>query len=128
MGELTPEQWKVLLESADQLKFVRDQVVVKEGSTDRALYQLVAGNLRVERKMEGRPQAVIVGRQSAGDLFGERTLLNGGVTSATIVVDSETAVLVKLTTKTLQKMFKTAPEVRRACAPQEISVTEVIWK
>ena len=63
MGELTPEQWKVLLESADQLKFVRDQVVVKEGSTDRALYQLVAGNLRVERKMEGRPQAVIVGRQ-----------------------------------------------------------------
>lgn len=56
-----------------------------------------------------RTQAVVVARRRAGEMFGERTLLLGGEASASIVVDSEKAVLIRLTDAYLNKLFKSNP-------------------
>ena len=65
----------------------------------------------MELKVKGRPQAVVVARRKAGEMFGERTLLLGGEASASIVVDSDTAVLIRLTDAYLNKLFKSSPEL-----------------
>uniref|UniRef100_A0A7S3BPB6 cGMP-dependent protein kinase n=1 Tax=Haptolina ericina TaxID=156174 RepID=A0A7S3BPB6_9EUKA len=111
LGPLSQEHWTTLLSGADQLNYKKNEFVIKEGDTSRALYQIVSGTLRVELKVKGRPQAVVVARRRAGEMFGERTLLLGGVAGASIVVDSDTAVLIRLTEAYLNKLFKSNPEL-----------------
>ncbi|KAL1520053.1 hypothetical protein AB1Y20_023528 [Prymnesium parvum] len=108
---LDGEEWKLLLQGADQLKYRREEVVIREGDSSRALYQIVKGSLRVELKVKGRPQAVVVARRQAGEVFGERTLLLGGTAAASIVIDSDTAVLIRLREDYLNKLFKSRPEL-----------------
>lgn len=77
---------------------------------------------------------MVVARRQAGELFGERTLLLGGtavrtelrmhpfmtvccpdierrIQAASIVIDSDTAVLIRLREDYLNKLFKSRPEL-----------------
>lgn len=56
---LDGEEWKLLLQGADQLKYRREEVVIREGDSSRALYQIVKGSLRVELKVSVYTKAVI---------------------------------------------------------------------
>ena len=67
--------------------------------------------MRVELRVKGRPQAAVVGRRRMGDLFGERSLLNGGDAKASVVVESETAVILRVTSSVLAELFSQHPEL-----------------
>ena len=105
LARLTKKQWHLFLKGADSLRLARGTVVIREGDTQRAFYQMVEGSCRVELQVKGRPQAVVVGHRNAGDLFGERSLLLGGTAAASVVVDSEEAVLLRLRVDFLQELF-----------------------
>ena len=111
LGTLTEEQWGFFLRGAEQLRFGHGDFVIREGDTQRALYQVVKGTLRVELQIKGRPQAVVVGRRKIGDLFGERSLLSGGAASASVVVDSDDAVVLRVTSRFLESLFDAHPEL-----------------
>ena len=105
LAKLTQEQWRLFLRGADSLRLKRGQLVIKEGDDQRALYQVVEGSCRVELQLKGRAQSVCVGRRTAGEVFGERSLLLGGTAAASVVVDSEEAVLLRLRADYLQTLF-----------------------
>ena len=53
----------------------------------------------------------MLGRRRMGDLFGERSLLNGGSASASVVIDSEEAVLLRVTASFLHELFLAHPDL-----------------
>ena len=110
--KLTEEHWAIFLKGSKQGKYKAGEVVIKEGESTRCLYQVSRGTLRVEMKIKGRPQAVVVGRRTAGQIFGERTLLLGGAASATVVVDSDDAVVLTLPESHMRKVFAEHPELQ----------------
>ena len=71
--------------------------VLQEGKPTAALYQIVRGTLRVELQLPDQPQAVVVGYRKPGEMFGETSLLQSGVATASIAADSE-ATLTRLNT------------------------------
>ena len=111
LSSLTSEQWGFFLKGAEQLRFQQGEHIIQEGDSNRALYQMVHGHARVELAVKGRPQAVVLGKRQMGDLFGERSLLNGGNAKASIVVDSDTAVVLRVTMPFLQELFVAHPEM-----------------
>jgi CRP-like cAMP-binding protein len=108
MGKLSLAEWGMLMGSADHFELAHRKVIIKEGESSRALYQLTRGSANVELHVQGRPQAVVVAHKVAGDIFGERSLLLGGLASASVVVSSETATVLRLTMSKLQHLFKTS--------------------
>ena len=111
LANLSQEQWSLFLCGSDKLRFKRGETVIKEGDGQRALYQVVEGSLRVELSVKGRPQAVVVGHRKAGEMFGERSLLLGGNAAASVVVDSDECVMVRLTSGFLRELFASHPEL-----------------
>ena len=109
--KVTAEDWALFLEGAQRRRYVHGEVVLREGDETQALYQVARGSLRVELAIKGRPQALVVGRREQGDLFGERTLLLGGRASATIVCDSDEAVVLWLPASYLHELFASHPEL-----------------
>ena len=105
LAELSREHWSLFVKGSEQLRFRQGDVVIREGDAQRALYQVVEGSARVELAVRGRPQAVVLGRRQMGDLFGERSLLNGGTAAASVVVDSEEAVFLRVTAAFLHELF-----------------------
>ena len=71
---------------------------------------MISGSVRVELSVKGRPQAVVIGQRKGGDLFGERSLLNGGNAAASVVVDSDEAIILRITSTFLQQLFTAHPE------------------
>lgn len=110
--KLTEEHWAIFLRGSKQGRYKAGEVVLKEGESTRSLYQVSRGTLRVELKIKGRPQSIVVGRRTAGQIFGERTLLLGGAASATVVVDSEEAVVLTLPDSHMRKVFELHPELQ----------------
>ena len=111
IDELTLSDWRQLLQGAEYLELYRGEAIVREGAGLKALYQLVEGTATVERKVKGRPHAVVVARKEGGDLFGERSVLVGGRASASVIVSSETAYVLRLKGSRLHKLLSSSPEL-----------------
>ena len=75
------------------------------------MVQVISGSVRIELKVKGRPQAVVVGHLQSGRLFGERSLLLGGSAAASVVVESADAVLLRLRADFLHEVFVAHPEL-----------------
>ena len=65
----------------------------QEGQSTAALYQIIQGKLRVELQLKDKAQAVVVGYRSAGEMFGEASLLKSGVATASIAADSDATLI-----------------------------------
>ena len=59
----------------------------------------------------GRSAAVVVGALGAGDMFGERTLVLGGRAGASVVADSEQAVVLRLSADRLSEISTHDPQL-----------------
>ena len=55
------------------------------------------------------PQAVVVGHRGAGDMFGETSLLKASMATASIVTDSDEAIVVCIEGAYLDGLFKSHP-------------------
>lgn len=99
MADLTPNQlpaisWLVDLKDDDRdllssygefIPGLKDQVLIKEGSTQRFLYFVISGKLQVQSTMGKDRKKVFLGNIGAGESIGEMSLFdNNGSASATV--------------------------------------------
>lgn len=91
--EMTDRDWKIVLSCAYVTTITKDSVIIDERAyfqnNSVHLYQVKSGRAKV-MKLDGITPRVI-GTLSAGDLFGELSLLNiwGDLTSHSVVADSD---------------------------------------
>ena len=112
----TEERESLRIHGSIRNVWAQGETVLREGDNTRALYHLVRGQIRAELMLPGdepggKLKAVVVGRLEAGDVFGERSLLIGGGSSATLVISSESAETVKLPETVFRKLFASHPEL-----------------
>ena len=82
---LTDEHWSELLQRAQRRTFAAGDVILEEGSPNRALYILRRGCLRVEHEyLNGR---VEISRLGPGEIFGEMSFVEEALASASVVAD-----------------------------------------
>ena len=103
--DLTEGDWQLFLSGAKQMRYKKGEYVLREGAPTKALYQILQGSLRVELQLKDQPTAVVVGHRGAGEMFGETSLLKAGVATASIVTDSDEAVLVCIDGMYLETLF-----------------------
>jgi len=108
---LTEADWSLFLSGAKHFKFRRGDYVLREGTPTKALYQILHGTVRVELQLKDAPTAVVVGHRGAGEMFGETSLLKAGVATASIVTDSDEAVLVCIDGQYLEQLFSSHPKL-----------------
>lgn len=96
------------LESALQsTRFTPGDVILGEGKANRALHILKSGRIRVTQKVEGKDVALC--DLVAGQTFGELSIIEDGVASATLqaVTDSE---VLSIAMHDLARFLQTHPE------------------
>lgn len=106
--DLKEDDWRQFLNGARQRTYQKGEYVLREGQPTAALFQVVRGTVRVELQIKDKAQAVIVGYRSAGDMFGETSLLKSGVATASIAADSEATILC-LEGAYLEELFQSSP-------------------
>jgi len=109
--DLTEDDWQLFLSGAKQVRYKNGEYVLREGAPTKALYQILQGSLRVELQLKDQPTAVVVGHRGAGEMFGETSLLKAGVATASIVTDSEEAILVCIDGIYLETLFNSHPKL-----------------
>jgi len=109
--DLTEEDWSTLMRGAKQRKYKKGDYVLREGAPTQAIYQILQGSLRVELQLKDQPTAVVVGHRGPGDMFGETSLLKNSPATASIVNDSEEAVLVCIEGTYLDELFHSHPKL-----------------
>jgi CRP/FNR family cyclic AMP-dependent transcriptional regulator len=87
---LTPRQLRRVLDATEEYLYMDGSTIVREGATSEQLFVILAGKVRITRG--GRT----VARMSAGDFFGEISLLDGGPRTATVKADGPVRCLVLL--------------------------------
>ena len=108
---LTLSDWQRLLTGARYRRYRAGQKIIRSGHRIDGLIQVVNGTLRVEMPQEDRPQALVVGKLTKGDILGEKTLLLGRPPSIEVVCDSEFAMILRLPKDHLAKTFISHPEI-----------------
>jgi len=109
--DLTEADWALFLSGAKQMRFKKGDSVLREGMPTRALYQILQGSLRVELQLKDQPTAVVVGHRGPGEMFGETSLLKSGNATASIVTDSDEAILVCVDGTYLESLFSSHPKL-----------------
>jgi CRP/FNR family cyclic AMP-dependent transcriptional regulator len=91
-----------LAEQAEVVRFDAGRAIVEEGQAGEAMYVILGGTARVERR--GRRVASLV----PGDFFGELSALDGGPRTASVVADTALEV-VRVHRQTLRRMVEREP-------------------
>lgn len=84
---LTDDERARLLARADTLEFTPDETILRGGEPQEAIYLVRAGTARVEND-RGTPISTV----GVGEAFGEMSLLDGSITSASVVADDAVTV------------------------------------
>lgn len=111
-SELPQTALSALAESAHSVKFLPNDVVIKQGQKGDALYIVVKGAIRVIRK-ESDNHEVKLAELSSGDFVGEMALLGDSVRQASIIATLPTTLL-RITRHDILKISEAHPELK-AC-------------
>eukprot|EP01103_Thecamoeba_quadrilineata_P003374 TRINITY_DN13163_c0_g1_i1.p1 TRINITY_DN13163_c0_g1~~TRINITY_DN13163_c0_g1_i1.p1 ORF type:complete len:836 (+),score=191.19 TRINITY_DN13163_c0_g1_i1:20-2527(+) len=99
----TPDEWRSILSSAENLKFRSGEQVVIAGNRYQRIYQLISGCCRMENDEGGQ-----LGKLFPGEIFGEVGFLTG-ILSATVIAEEESTRVLMIEAETLRKKFKKDP-------------------
>jgi CRP-like cAMP-binding protein len=107
------EDWDLILKGARITNFKKDDVVMKEGDGTTRVYQLVRGECRFEKLIDGQNR--VLGKMgidgSGGALFGEISFLEGGKASASVVCDKDDTQIAIIEGYWLDVLFQYHPEL-----------------
>jgi len=103
---LEPAEEAALLDAAALKTFRRDEVIVAENVSLRALYVIEHGSVKIER--ENGPTMVPLAILARGELFGEMSFVDSGRTSARVVAREPTEVRI-IDTGVLERFEETDP-------------------
>ena len=90
-AEFGPEELAELRSTVQTTRFVAGDVILGEGKANRALHILGTGRIRVTQQVEGKDVALC--DLVAGQTFGELSIIEDGVASATLHAVTESDVL-----------------------------------
>lgn len=90
-AEFEPGELAALSQALQTTRFSVGDVVLEEGNANRALHILKSGRIRVSRSVHDREMALC--DLEAGQTFGELSILEDGVASASLRATTETEVL-----------------------------------
>ncbi len=71
----------MLLKSTKFLTFNKNDVVIKEGEVHNRIFQIARGSCRIEKQQTGKP-AIVLGKMTDNEPFGEISFLQGGSATA----------------------------------------------
>ena len=89
---LTTEDFFLLREKAKVATFQKNEIIIKEGASPQSIYVLQKGVVRVEKATIGSGVAIAI--LGPGNIFGEMSFLEEAITSAKIVAQAETEILI----------------------------------
>jgi diguanylate cyclase (GGDEF)-like protein len=104
-GEL--EQYSGLLEECPTKELKQGEVLIKAGEANEFLYVLVSGSLKIQLKLEMDAIAVL----EPGEVVGELSLIDGQLTSAYVVAEADSTLLV-LDGETMWSLVDASPIAR----------------
>ncbi|MEW6351827.1 MAG: cyclic nucleotide-binding domain-containing protein [Thermodesulfobacteriota bacterium] len=84
---LTDDDLRLLMQKADRHRFVKDELIVEEGSRRQALFFIRQGRVRVVRTYSG--QVVAYATLGPGDVIGEMSFLENTGASASVFAEED---------------------------------------
>jgi CRP/FNR family transcriptional regulator, cyclic AMP receptor protein len=88
--ELDPQELDDLRKCFQTTRFAAGDLILEEGKANRALHVIRSGRIRVKRRVESGE--VVLTDLTAGQTFGELSIIEDGVASATLQALSDTEV------------------------------------
>ncbi len=85
-----PDELETLGKSFLSTRFNKDDVILEEGRPNRALHLVKNGRVRVTRRVQERE--VALNDLTAGQTFGEMSIMDDGIASATLYAVSDTEI------------------------------------
>jgi len=104
--EVELESIQGILEDCSVQKFKKDEVVLSAGESNDSIHLLLSGQLHVQLELSLQP----VARLEPGELVGEISVVDGQPTTAYVVADEDSRVLV-LDESTLWTLFEASPRI-----------------
>ncbi len=95
-----------ILEDSPVQKFGSDEVVLSAGEPNHSIHLLLSGQLRVQLELSLQP----IARLEPGELVGEISVVDGHPTTAYVVANEVSRVLV-LDKNTLWSLFEASPRI-----------------
>jgi CRP-like cAMP-binding protein len=89
--EFEPDELQQLRDGLQTTRFAPGDVILSEGKANRALHILKSGRIRVTRRVDSKEVALC--DLVAGQTFGELSIIEDGVASASLQAVTETEVL-----------------------------------
>ncbi|NDJ86080.1 MAG: cyclic nucleotide-binding domain-containing protein, partial [Chloroflexi bacterium] len=86
------DQLRALARGCEEFAATEGQAIIKQGEISYGLYIIVEGTVRVERASEN-DQKVVLGRLGPSEVFGEISLLDEGVRTASVIAESPVLLL-----------------------------------
>ncbi len=84
---LTKEDLNLLVEKSDRAHFMKNELILEEGSRRQAIFIVREGTVRIERMHSGKSVAYV--RLGPGEIFGEMSFVENVGASASVFADSE---------------------------------------
>lgn len=104
---LTKEDVKMLISHCTERKYTRGDVILHEGEVNDCLYRIKSGTVRLTKEVSGHAQ--MRDEMTVDQMFGEMSVLDKNVTSATVVAASDLVELYTIELDVLYELFKTCP-------------------
>jgi hypothetical protein len=111
LAQMDLSQLERFLEYIDLVSAEAGEVILRRGAQGEAMFLVLEGEARARIEIEGKES--ILSTLSAGDFFGEISLLDQGPRSADVIAN-EHSVLLKITTAAFEAMKLEAPDVALA--------------
>ncbi len=98
---LSQNQLRTLYTSAEVISFEKGRTVIKERSMEQAIYMVIKGHLRVEKRLNRTNK--VLGFMGPGDLFGELSFVSRKPRTVSVKVE-EAASLIRVGRETLDSL------------------------
>lgn len=80
---LRENEWRQIMEGAEEVNFLQGEEIVPEGNYNRFLFRILTGTVRIQKTFcapKGSPISLSLGSLGPGEVIGEVSLLHLGVT------------------------------------------------
>jgi CRP-like cAMP-binding protein len=105
-SNLSQRQLNLIAKHADEVTLPAGKVLAKQGEMGLEFLLLVEGNARVERSGK------LIARLTAGDFFGEMSLIDGKPRTATVIAETPVTLLV-IHRRSFHYLLDTIPRLSR---------------
>ena len=87
-GNLRLDQLRALARVCGEVSMAEGKTIIKQGDVGDGLYIVVEGSVRVERKVPNSKTPIYLFSLGTSEVFGEISLLDGGVRTANVVAET----------------------------------------